>query len=73
MVPQYSTRRLDGSILTHFDPPFKNGGDDLDYPAKVEHLQDQYTAFVERSWEAAPESVRFQIIDLHMHRPLAEE
>ena len=73
VVPQYTTRRIDGCLVTHFDPPFDNGEDKSDTPAKVEHLLNQYGAFVEKSWRAAPESIRLQHIDSHLHLPPAEE
>ncbi len=72
VVPLYTTRRIDGCLLTHFDPPFDNGEDKPDFPAKIEHLLNQYGAFVERSWQAAPKSIHVQNIDSHLHRPSAE-
>jgi amino acid adenylation domain-containing protein len=72
IIPTYSTRRISGRIDTRCLPPLDPGSPSSDSSARINGLLSQYGAFVEKAWSLAPESLLWQVIDMHMNRPSAE-
>jgi lauroyl/myristoyl acyltransferase len=72
VVPFFATRRIDGRIDIRIFPPLDPGSPKADPAARMQDLLVQYAAFVETAWRLAPESLLWQVIDMHMSRPVAE-
>jgi lauroyl/myristoyl acyltransferase len=69
VVPQYNLMRPDGRILMTILPPFvlRYGNRET----QIAMLLDQYAAFINQSWKAAPESIRWPRLIRHFNQPLA--
>jgi lauroyl/myristoyl acyltransferase/acyl carrier protein len=72
VIPQYTTRRLDGSIHTAFQPPMDPHADGEDHETQIYSLLKQYAEFVDRSWQLAPESLKYAVIEKYLTQPMAE-
>jgi amino acid adenylation domain-containing protein len=72
VVPQYTTRRLDGSIHTAFQPPMDPLAEGEDHETQIYSLLKQYADFVDRSWHLAPESLKYAVIEKYLHQPMAD-
>jgi acyl-coenzyme A synthetase/AMP-(fatty) acid ligase/acyl carrier protein len=71
VIPLYTTRRLDGSLHTHFFPALESrpsSGDDED---QTRQLLRGYGEFVELQWRSAPESVRWTKMERYLQMPIA--
>ena len=73
IVPQYSTRRLDGSIHMAFQPAFEIPPADAHREDRIFSILKQYAAFVNRSWSLAPEAINFSALSKLMRKPLSSE
>jgi lauroyl/myristoyl acyltransferase len=69
VVPMYNSMKSDGRIQMTLLPPFIIGNGDRD--SQIADLLDQYAAFLNASWRAAPESLRWPRIFRHFDQPLA--
>jgi lauroyl/myristoyl acyltransferase/acyl carrier protein len=69
VVPQYNCMRSDGRIHMTILPAFTVRAGNRE--TQVSHLLDQYAAFINASWRAAPESIRWPRIFRHFVQPLA--
>jgi lauroyl/myristoyl acyltransferase len=72
IVPVVTTRRLDGSIHSTFFPPLIPADRHAPVEGKIMDLVRQYTAFLESSWQAAPECVTWSKIEKHLNRPISD-
>jgi acyl-CoA synthetase (AMP-forming)/AMP-acid ligase II/lauroyl/myristoyl acyltransferase/acyl carrier protein len=69
ILPQFSTRRLDGSIQMTFLPPFTMGEQDTNHEEQIYAILRQYAAFVDRSWRVAPEGLRWTVMERFLRKP----
>jgi amino acid adenylation domain-containing protein len=71
IIPQYSTRRLDGSIHMAFSPPIQISTGAADRGGQIYSILQQYAAFVDRSWRLAPESLKWSTLSKLFRKPRA--
>jgi hypothetical protein len=69
VVPMYNCLKLDGRIHMTFMQPLMIGTGTRG--SQIAGLLDQYAAFLNASWKAAPESIRWPRIFRHFDQPLA--
>jgi len=69
VVPMYNCLKLDGRIQLTFMQPLLIGTGSRE--SQIAGLLDQYAAFINASWNAAPESIRWPRIFRHFDQPLA--
>jgi acyl-CoA synthetase (AMP-forming)/AMP-acid ligase II/lauroyl/myristoyl acyltransferase len=71
IVPVMTTRRLDGSIHSTFFPPLVPADRHAPVEEKIMDLVRQYAAFLESSWQTAPECVTWSKMGKHLDRPIS--
>jgi acyl-CoA synthetase (AMP-forming)/AMP-acid ligase II/lauroyl/myristoyl acyltransferase len=71
IVPQYSTRRLDGSIRMTIQPPIEIPSAALDREDRIYTIMKQYAAFVDRSLRLAPEGINWSTMHRVLDKPRA--
>jgi amino acid adenylation domain-containing protein len=69
IVPQYATRRMDGSLQMVIAPPFEVDPQKGDHNEQVYSILRQYATFVDRSWKAAPENMRWPAMERFLAKP----
>jgi hypothetical protein len=69
IVPQFSTRRLDGSVHTAFQPPIEIPPSVVNREDRVFSILEQYAAFVDRSWRLAPEGLNWKLFEKIFLKP----
>jgi acyl-CoA synthetase (AMP-forming)/AMP-acid ligase II/lauroyl/myristoyl acyltransferase len=68
IVPVSTTRRLDGSIHSTFFKPLTPHDIQSPLEEKILDLVAQYVDFLESSWRASPESVKWSKMEKHLRR-----
>jgi acyl-CoA synthetase (AMP-forming)/AMP-acid ligase II/lauroyl/myristoyl acyltransferase len=68
IIPVSTTRRLDGSIHSTFSGPLVPRDAHSPIEEKILDLVAQYANFLESSWRASPESVKWSKMEKHLRR-----
>jgi lauroyl/myristoyl acyltransferase len=68
IIPVSTTRRLDGSIQSTFSGPLVPKDIHSPIEEKILDLVAQYVDFLESSWRASPESVKWSKMEMHLRR-----
>jgi acyl-coenzyme A synthetase/AMP-(fatty) acid ligase/lauroyl/myristoyl acyltransferase/acyl carrier protein len=69
IIPQFSTRRVDGSVHMAFQPPIEIPAGMTDREEQVYFILRQYASFVDRSWRLAPEALNWVSIKKMLRKP----
>jgi amino acid adenylation domain-containing protein len=69
IVPQFSTRRLDGSVHMTFLPPFVMPPETTAREERIYSILQQYAAFVDFAWRHAPEAINWISIEKLLRKP----